>query len=129
MSLLAWTLFVRFQLSSRCVSSSITCCACSAQTVMRIVDAVVKRTNADVTDSAKVLQDILAAAANERGEWELPLSQEKTAAMRKALEARSDSLSEVGNISDSLLTQNWICLILSNCAKALKDILPRSGCT
>ena len=65
------------------------------QTVMRIVDAVVKRTNADVSDSAKVLQDILAGAANERGEWELPLSQEKTAAMRQALEDRSDHLSEV----------------------------------
>ena len=86
---------MRCQLSSKCVGLGITCCACSAQTVMRIVDAVVKRTNADVSDSAKVLQDILAAAANERGEWELPLSQEKTAAMRKALEARSDSLSEV----------------------------------
>ena len=62
---------------------------------MRIVDAVVKRTNADVSDSAKVLQDILAAAANERGEWELPLSQEKAAAMRQALEDRSDHLNEV----------------------------------
>ncbi len=62
---------------------------------MKIVDAVVKRTNADVSDSAKVLQDILAAAANERGEWELPLSQEKTAAMRQALEERSDHLNEV----------------------------------
>ena len=71
------------------------CCVHIMQTVMRIVDAVVKRTSADVSDSAKVLQDILAAAANERGEWELPLSQEKTAAMRQALEDRSEHLSEV----------------------------------
>ena len=62
---------------------------------MRLVDAVVKRTNADVTDAANVLQDILAAAANERGEWELPLSEENTAAMRQALEARSQHLNEV----------------------------------
>ena len=71
------------------------CCVQIMQTVMKIVDAVVKRTSADVSDSANVLQDILAAAANERGEWELPLSQEKTAAMRQALEDRSDHLSEV----------------------------------
>ena len=62
---------------------------------MRLVDAVVKRTNADVTDAANVLQDILAAAANERGEWELPLSEENTAAMRQALEDRSQHLNEV----------------------------------
>ena len=62
---------------------------------MRLVDAVVKRTNADVTDAANVLQDILAAAANERGEWEMPLSEENTAAMRQALEARSQHLNEV----------------------------------
>ena len=62
---------------------------------MRLVDAVVKRTNTDVTDAANVLQDILAAAANERGEWELPLSEENTAAMRQALEARSQHLNEV----------------------------------
>ena len=62
---------------------------------MRLVDAVVKRTNADVTDAANVLQDILAAAANERGEWELPLSEESTAAMRQALDNRSQHLNEV----------------------------------
>lgn len=62
---------------------------------MRLVDAVVKRTNADVSDAANVLQDILAAAANERGEWELPLSEENTAAMRRALEDRSQHLNEV----------------------------------
>ena len=62
---------------------------------MRLVDAVVKRTNADVSDAANVLQDILAAAANERGEWELPLSEENTAAMRQALEDRSQHLNEV----------------------------------
>ena len=71
---------------------------------MRIVDAVVKKTNADVSDSAKVLQDILAAAANERGEWELPLTPEKTAAMKKALEDRSDHLSEVPCTSLSMKT-------------------------
>ena len=50
---------------------------CRAQTVMTIVDTIVSRTNTQVADSAKVLQAILAAAANERGEWDLPLSAEK----------------------------------------------------
>ena len=68
------------------------------QTVMRLVDAVVKRTNADVSDAANVLQDILASAANVRGEWELPLSEENTAAMRRALEDRSQHLNEVNGV-------------------------------
>ena len=53
---------------------------------MTIMDAIVARTNTQVADSAKVLQAILAAAANERGEWELPLSAEKALPLPKAWE-------------------------------------------
>lgn len=53
---------------------------------MTIVDTIVSRTNTQVADSAKVLQAILAAAANERGEWELPLSAEKALPLPKAWE-------------------------------------------
>lgn len=57
------------------------------QTVMTIVDTIVSRTNTQVADSAKVLQAILAAAANERGEWELPLSAEKALSLPPAMHA------------------------------------------
>ena len=82
---------------------------------MRLVDAVVKRTNADVTDAANVLQDILAAAANEHGEWELPLSEENTAAMRRALEDRSQHLNEVINMCRS---SEALFLVLQGCPPA-----------
>ena len=54
---------------------------------MTIVDTIVSRTNTQVADSAKVLQAILAAAANERGEWELPLSAEKALSLLPAVHA------------------------------------------
>lgn len=66
-----------------------------AQTVMKIVDTIVKRTNSELADSGRVLQEILAAGANERGEWELPLPADKVAAMRAALDARAEHLNEV----------------------------------
>ena len=85
---------------------------------MKIVDAVVNRTNAFVSDSAKVLQDILAAAANERGEWELPLSQEKTAAMRQALEDRSEHLSEVRLYDPVVQEEPCFCILCWNRLRA-----------
>ena len=65
-----------------------------AQTVMRLVDAIVKQTNTQLSDSSRALQDILAAAANERGEWDLPLSHAQVAAMRAAMDARPEHLNE-----------------------------------
>ena len=50
-----------------------------AQTVMRLVDAIVKQTNTQLSDSSAALQAILAAATNERGEWDLPLCKAKVA--------------------------------------------------
>lgn len=59
--------------------------------VMKIVDTIVSRTNTQVADSAKVLQAVLAAAANERGEWELPLSAEKAPSLPEAWELAARS--------------------------------------
>lgn len=50
---------------------------------MQLVDAMVKRTEGQLNESAELLQEILKAAADERGEWQLPLSAEKQAAMRR----------------------------------------------
>ncbi len=70
-----------------------------AQTVMKIVDAIAKKTNNELADSGRVLQEILAAGANERGEWELPLPADRVAAMRAALDARAEHLNEVCHVS------------------------------
>ncbi|KAK9822820.1 hypothetical protein WJX81_004256 [Elliptochloris bilobata] len=65
-----------------------------ANTVMTIVDTIVARTNTQVADSSKVLQAIMAAAANEHGEWELPLSTEKADAMRREVAKHEGALDE-----------------------------------
>ena len=54
-----------------------------ANTAMRMVDAIVKKSDSQLTDSGRVLQKILAAAADERGEWQVPLPEQKLDAMRK----------------------------------------------
>lgn len=41
---------------------------------MVLVDALMRKTEQQLEDSGKVLQDILAAAADEKGEWYLPLT-------------------------------------------------------
>jgi hypothetical protein len=66
-----------------------------ARVVMQLVDAIMRKTNAQLTDSAAVLQEILRAGADERtGEWTLPLPADKVKAMRAAMDARADSLDE-----------------------------------
>ena len=66
-----------------------------ARVVMQLVDAMVRKTNAQLTDSAAVLQEILRAGADERtGEWKLPLAADKVEAMRAALEKKADSVDE-----------------------------------
>jgi hypothetical protein len=45
-----------------------------ADTVMVLVDAWVQQSERQLSDSAQVLQDILKAAADENGEWYLPLT-------------------------------------------------------
>ncbi len=51
-----------------------------ANRVMVLVDAMVKTTEEKLSGSARVLQDILAAAADENGEWYLPLAPEQVGA-------------------------------------------------
>ena len=50
---------------------------------MRMVEALVKKSDSQITDSASILQKIVAASADERGEWHLPLSDESVSAMRQ----------------------------------------------
>lgn len=52
-----------------------------SRAVMILVDAMVKRADAQLTDFSKVLQQILSAAADENGAWSLPLTKNETAAL------------------------------------------------
>lgn len=54
-----------------------------ASTVMTLLEAMVQKTEGQLSESAKVLQEILSAAADERGEWHLPLAEDKIQAMTK----------------------------------------------
>ncbi|KXZ43858.1 hypothetical protein GPECTOR_79g137 [Gonium pectorale] len=65
-----------------------------ATSVMVLVDAVRKRTEQQLEDSGKVLQDILVAAADDKGEWYLPLTQEQVEGVREALDRHADRLDE-----------------------------------
>lgn len=65
-----------------------------ADTVMLLVDAMVKQTEQQLNDSAAILQDILKAAADKNGEWYLPLDPDQVAAVRAALDRHSNRLDE-----------------------------------
>jgi hypothetical protein len=65
-----------------------------ADAVMLLVDAMVKQTEAQLNDSASLLQTILRAAADANGEWYLPLEAGQVAAVRASLEAHADRLDE-----------------------------------
>ena len=52
---------------------------------MLLVDAIVKRTSLKMSDSASVLQEIVRAAADEKGEWHLPLTAQQRAAMQQVM--------------------------------------------
>lgn len=65
-----------------------------AQSCMLLVDAMLKKSERELEDSSKVLQDILAAAADDRGEWYLPLTTIQVAALRAAMERHKDRLDE-----------------------------------
>lgn len=84
---------------------------------MKIVDTIVKQTNSELADSGRVLQEILAAGANERGEWELPLTADKVTAMRAALDARAEHLNEV---SDELCVYERCALF--SCARSMLSV-------
>jgi len=65
-----------------------------ADSVMLLVDTMVKQTEQQLNDSAAVLQDILKAAADQKGEWYLPLDEAQVASVRAALDKHSDRLDE-----------------------------------
>ena len=66
-----------------------------AKVVMQLVDAMVKQTNEQLSESSSLLQDILTAAADEAtGEWSLPLAPERVAAMGAVMDANADRLDE-----------------------------------
>ncbi|KAG2431615.1 hypothetical protein HYH02_013308 [Chlamydomonas schloesseri] len=65
-----------------------------ATSVMVLVDAVRRRTEQQLADSGNVLQDILVAAADEKGEWYLPLTDDQVEAVREALNRHRDRLDE-----------------------------------
>jgi hypothetical protein len=65
-----------------------------ADSVVVLLDAAMKQTESRLTDSARVLQEVLSAAADADGQWYLPLNKEQVAAVRKAMEERADALDE-----------------------------------
>lgn len=65
-----------------------------ANAVMLLVDTVRRRTEQQLEDSGKVLQNILVAAADDKGEWYLPLSADQLQRLRDALERHSSQLDE-----------------------------------
>lgn len=65
-----------------------------ASTVMKLVDALMKKSEKQLSDSGKVLQEILSAAADERGEWYLPLRPAQVKGMRVVIEENSERCDE-----------------------------------
>lgn len=61
---------------------------------MLLVDALVKEAEGQMSQSSEVLTEVLTAAAEDNGEWELPLRAEKLAAMRQVMQNRAESLDE-----------------------------------
>ncbi|MEW5306107.1 MAG: hypothetical protein WDW38_003264 [Sanguina aurantia] len=65
-----------------------------ADTVMVLVREMVKSSEAQLQGSSKILQDILSSAADEKGEWFLPLTVQQVNQIRAALDRHADSLDE-----------------------------------
>ncbi|PNW79918.1 hypothetical protein CHLRE_08g372000v5 [Chlamydomonas reinhardtii] len=65
-----------------------------ATSVMVLVDTVRRRTEQQLADSGAVLQDILVAAADDKGEWYLPLTDDQVESVREALNRHRDRLDE-----------------------------------
>lgn len=60
-----------------------------ASTILKMIEKIVAKTDSDLDQARQVLQDILRAGANEKGEWFLPLPAERAAAMREVRHATS----------------------------------------
>eukprot|EP00899_Mesostigma_viride_P024773 jgi/Mesvir1/5480/Mv15530-RA.1 len=65
-----------------------------ASLLMRMVDRLVKEANKSMGASARLLQDIVKQAANERGEFVVPLSAGQVQNMKKMMAANRKSLDE-----------------------------------
>ncbi len=61
---------------------------------MKVLEEIVKKTEEKVDKSAEILQSILASAAEDDGEFLVPLSVTKAAAMRAAMIERASKLDE-----------------------------------
>eukprot|EP00884_Botryococcus_braunii_P003527 jgi/Botrbrau1/13175/Bobra.242_1s0011.2 len=65
-----------------------------ANTVMHTIEGIIKKTGEQLSESGRILQEILAAGADENGEWLLPLLPEQIQRMRQAINDRADLLDE-----------------------------------
>lgn len=65
-----------------------------ANTVMTLVNALVKQSEQQLQGGSKVLQDILVAAADDKGEWYLPLSDEQVARVLACMDRYEAQLDE-----------------------------------
>lgn len=54
-----------------------------SRAVMSLVDTMVKKADSQLTDSSKILGEILKTAADETGNWSLPLGQKEVVALNK----------------------------------------------
>jgi hypothetical protein len=53
-----------------------------ANSVMLLVEKMIKKTEAQLSDSSELIQEILKAGADEEGKWKIPLAQDRVDAMR-----------------------------------------------
>ena len=66
-----------------------------AKIVMQVVDAMVQKTDEQLSGSSEVLEQILIAAADEdTGEWQVPLPADKVEAMRAVMKGQADQIDE-----------------------------------
>lgn len=63
-----------------------------ANAVMTLVDAIVKTSQGQLKQSSSVLQEIMTAAADERGEWLVPLTSQQLESMSQVRCRRGCSL-------------------------------------
>eukprot|EP00798_Chlamydomonas_sp_ICE-L_P025337 gene25337-10994_t len=77
-----------------------------ASKVMLLVDAMVKKTEQQLEDSSSVLQNILTAAADDKGDWYLPLTTKQVGKVRATM-AR---YGQQGQLDEALLSNafSWI---------------------
>ncbi|CAD7700629.1 unnamed protein product [Ostreobium quekettii] len=65
-----------------------------SRSIMALVDAIVKKADEQITDSAEVLQKILKAAADESGNWHVPLTPKEISALDQALIENAEHIDE-----------------------------------